>query len=141
MRRSVGLLALAALLGGCSEEPKSYEDCVLAKMRGQEPRMRGFAIKACQRQFRVEVRVDDPGAFGWLHADKGVTIRQVRPVAYRLTWGRFGFSSKPCEQSGDADFKPLGNGAAFDDGVWWAAWKDDVPPACMRAIEVRGFLK
>ncbi len=127
--------------------PKNYEDCVLAKMKGQDRSMAYIATQSCEKQFpypkEIYLNASDT-EFSWWSDANSLYIRITKNRGdYNILRASFEFRSQTC------DGKDLGTGNTFSsqfefnkDGVATAAAKDASQYRCMRIKEpVIGIMK
>ena len=78
-----GLVAYSAM------QPKSFDECMLAEMRGQDQAVVENVRAVCQRRFNVMVEVEVPaGQWSWsTTADGGGQIRHALPFQLHLPAG------------------------------------------------------
>jgi hypothetical protein len=97
----VCLLSSEAQAGWFSYD--NYEDCMLGRMKGQDPSMYLNADKLCKKEFGVAVWVNTSDVEWRFTAN---SIRLVKtPPEYEITTGEFQFSNKqPCEGLKPEDF-------------------------------------
>jgi hypothetical protein len=94
----ISLSTTAAQAGWFGYE--NYEDCILGRMKGQNPSMYGTADKPCKREFKIEVDVPKSKVkwhFGGSFSHFEITIESSEE--YEIVSGMFSFSEKAC---GDA---------------------------------------
>ena len=120
----------------------NYEDCMLAKMKGQDRSMYMTADKACKKQFDVEEEITylgDRMKRNWDYDRGQLTIEITEnSTEYSPTRGEFAFSEKSCTEAKDADF---GQPVAVDLKNKTSAKMLFMSPVCMRTLRLWGRYK
>ena len=123
-----GLVAYSAM------QPKSFDECMLAEMRGQDQAVVENVRAVCQRRFNVMLEVDVPaGQWSWSTTDDGwVEFVTLSPFSstYRLSRVEARVSPKECAASLPADWSaPFTLWASTD---YAATGLYSGPSTCMR---------
>jgi hypothetical protein len=139
-------ITIAAVIGGAwyLMRPGSYDECVLAEMRGQAQAMHSTVHKVCARRFGLEVPVDLPEGFSWfVTIDDRVSATPVkRNSELQATSASFQLSPKDCSLSSDDDFSP----PITRTRVVYEIFEFPLPPGfnkpvCMRWRDVKGLYR
>lgn len=89
--------------------PKNLEDCVLDKMKGQQPNMVGIARAACLKQFPQEILLTDEYAKStWCETNAdSIEACVILKDGYKITKAEAVFSRSSCEtaDSNSASFE------------------------------------
>jgi hypothetical protein len=82
--------------------PDNYEECMLAKMKGQNSSMYYTAHTACAKLFEQEIyqRLKT----SWEYDDGYITITIAPDSGYIVTKGQFRFAPNDCDATKDDDF-------------------------------------
>ncbi|GLQ53636.1 hypothetical protein [Devosia nitrariae] len=108
MKRTVaaGIAAAIAvvLVGGAFGvqylvSPKTFDECMLAEMRGQAQAMYSIARTECERRHGVEVEIyADADDFSWTNEGPYTVVKLSSEIlaSYTPSRGQFAFSTKPC---------------------------------------------
>ena len=132
-------------LYGC-EVYKSYDECLLGEMKGQQAAMQSTAEKVCERKFPYEKKIysfrDGEFHIAWskkLHDLIEVEV-QSNKTEYRITKAVLNFSKKPCDQSNENDFN---NSLSFSFIANTAVARSPVSGdfQCMRSDSVYGIIR
>ena len=136
-----GGVVVAAVIGGAwyLMQPGTYDECMLAEMRGQAQAMYSTVHKVCARRFGLEVPVDLPDGVAWLLTSEGKVLVTVRfDSEFRVTRASFMFSQKDCAVSSDKDFSrptpQIARGLSFEFYLPTEVSK----PVCMRWRDIKG---
>lgn len=128
-------VAIAVIGGGAwyYTQPRNYDECMLAEMRGQQQSMYWTVEKVCSKRFNREFKVSVQ-AFSW-HVTNGMV--DAIPVGlsseYAITKAVFQFSSKGCSVSTDGDYStPIFQRPDFGHGFKFQLPYDAQSPVCMR---------
>src|SRR5690606_28335674 len=96
---AVMILAGAYWIWAATNTPNSYEECMLAEMRGQEENMYAMEQATCERRFQKETRVTvNGGDWVWINESGLQQVSFSGEVAneFRIRRGVFSFSDKGC---------------------------------------------
>lgn len=129
-----GLVAYGAL------QPKSFDECMLVEMRGQDQAVIENVRAVCQRRFHVMLEVDVPaGQWSWSHEQGLLTIMMVSPFSqtYDLARVEATVSPKDCAASSAADWSESLTLFAFT--TYSAGLAFDEPAVCMRIQQVFAY--
>lgn len=123
-----GLVAYSAM------QPKSFDECMLAEMRGQDQAVVENVRAVCQSRFNVMLEVDVPaGQWSWSTTDDGwVEFITLSPFSstYRLSRVQVRVSPKECAASLPADWSAPFTLWASTDYVARSLYSG--PSTCMR---------
>jgi hypothetical protein len=94
----------------------TYEECMVAEMKGQSQAIYRLVDKVCSRRFKREVDVWKKVKFEFVDTEGlQAIIRQTPPDdEYIVTRAKFRFSTKPCDEAADKDFGELVMGTSRD---------------------------
>jgi hypothetical protein len=117
--------------------PDNYEDCMLAKMKGQNSGMYFTAHAACAKMFEQEIYRSIKTS--WEYANGYITITIPEDSGYIVTKGQFSFASKNCGATTDDDFGAPKE-IIFTSGK--PLYKSiSPPPICMKTLRLWGKLQ
>lgn len=149
MNQKVILCAALLICSGAANSgllgPSSFEDCVLDKMKGQQPTMRPTAARACEREFERPV---DVGLVHFAWTAPGTVSIDKNDSDFAITRAVFSFSRVACESAKDSDYSIraevrfagwIPSSAPKTSGAFTFA--EEVDPSalrCMRTEEVYG---
>ena len=147
MKKPATVLAMTSLAfhHGCGGY-KSYDECVLGEMKGQQAAMQSTAEKVCERKFPYEKEIysfkDGELDIAWSQRLYGGIEVEVRSneTEYRITRAVMKFSKKPCDQSSGNDFSnalPF----SFSGNTAVATTPESEDFQCMRRSSVYGIIR
>lgn len=102
------VVGVGGLIGYSAMQPKTFDECMLAEMRGQDQAVIENVRAVCQRRFNVMIEVDVPsGQWSWTTTNDGYAeIVMLSPFSttYNLARIEARVSPKECAASLAADW-------------------------------------
>jgi hypothetical protein len=120
--------------------PGTFDECLLAEMRGQPTTMTATVRAVCARRFGVEQSVDLLDGFNWLVLKDGrVSVVPTRQsLEFAVTRASFRFSAKQCRESSDVDYSAYMTRTASKNQFFEFDPPAGLKPLCMQWKDVRG---
>lgn len=153
MRSLIGVVIAAVLITGAGwlmfslwkPSVYSYEECMLAEMKGQQQNMYGIVDRLCSRRWSREVSVaTDKYENSWTF-EKPIATIQVKSADYEVTRAKARFAPKLCKDTNVLDWSDYervsfvnGKGYVFPDTKYMS--KED-GKTCMQMTDVFGTYK
>jgi hypothetical protein len=127
---TVALLVSAALWH--LARPRTYEECMLQEMLGQQAQMYVIANRACSRRFGIEFPINLATTFNWVPGGEVVRVFVAEPNReYAITRAFFRFSAKECAEAKDRDYATEVAGMSEEGDTFVVRPPEGVKPVCM----------
>jgi hypothetical protein len=111
---------------------RTYEECMLQEMLGQQAQMYVIANRHCSRRFRIEFAINLATAFNWTPDGDVVRIFVAEPNReYVITRAFFRFTAMECAQAKDRDYADEVAGVSDEGDTFVVRPPDGVKPVCM----------